>query len=109
MFAPADGSGHLGQLERTAAGAATGILKTLALHPLDTARVRISTDVTPPGMPRRYSGIVQCLAATYWAEGLRGWYKVRAVRSCASSAAAAAAFPFLARSLAPRLQRSARS
>lgn len=74
MFAPGDGT-PAGHAERVAAGAATGTLKTLLLHPLDTARVRIATDQSPAGEARAYSTVRGCLADTLRTDGLRGWYR----------------------------------
>jgi len=74
MFAPADG-GALGLLERLAAGAATGVLKTLLFYPLDLSRVRITADLAYAGAPRNYTTIRQALATTFSQEGVRGLYK----------------------------------
>ncbi|KAF5835356.1 mitochondrial carrier [Dunaliella salina] len=74
MFTPADGSA-LGVLERFAAGAATGMVRTMIFYPLDIARTRITADTSPPGPHRNYPGIQACLSKTFRQEGFRGLYK----------------------------------
>ncbi|KAF8055733.1 cation/proton exchanger 4 [Scenedesmus sp. PABB004] len=74
MFTPPDGS-PLGVSEKVAAGAATGILRTLLFYPLDLSRTRLTADATPAGGARPYSGIASCLASAWADRGLRGWYQ----------------------------------
>jgi len=74
MFTPADGSA-LGVLERFAAGAATGMVRTMIFYPLDLARTRITADTSPAGPHRNYPGIRSCLSKTFRQEGFRGLYK----------------------------------
>lgn len=74
MFAPVDGS-PLGLSDKLAAGAATGVCKTLLFYPIDLCRVRISTDLAKAGQPRYYATIRSCLVTTIKTEGVFGCYK----------------------------------
>lgn len=74
MFSPPDGSPP-GVQEKMAAGAATGILRTLMFYPLDFSRTRLTADTTAAGQQRPFSGIVSCLRHAWATEGIRSWYK----------------------------------
>lgn len=74
MFAPQDGSPP-GVQEKMAAGAATGILRTLMFYPLDFSRTRLTADTTAKGQQRPFTGIVSCLRQAWAQEGLLSWYK----------------------------------
>lgn len=74
MFKPVDGTAA-GIPEKLAAAAATGVVKTLAFHPLDVCRTRLTAHVVPRGGAPQYHGLWHCLGATWQAEGLAGCYR----------------------------------
>uniref|UniRef100_A0A383VTZ2 ADP,ATP carrier protein n=1 Tax=Tetradesmus obliquus TaxID=3088 RepID=A0A383VTZ2_TETOB len=74
MFTPPDGS-PLGVQEKMAAGAATGILRTLMFYPLDFSRTRLTADTTPAGRQRPFAGVASCLRHAWHQRGLRAWYQ----------------------------------
>ncbi|GFH25458.1 uncharacterized protein HaLaN_23423, partial [Haematococcus lacustris] len=54
-----------GMVDRMAAGAATGVLKSLLFYPLDLARTRITADLAAAGQARNYANIRHCLSRTF--------------------------------------------
>ncbi len=60
------------------AGTVGGLLQVASGHPLDTAKVRLQTQVTAPGQAPQYAGAIDALKKIWAAEGLGGLYKVRA-------------------------------
>lgn len=74
MFAPTDGR-PLGVGGKLAAGSATGILKCVTSYPLELAHTRLAADISRPGQPRTYTGILHCMSQTLAHEGVRGLYK----------------------------------
>ncbi|GFH11643.1 uncharacterized protein HaLaN_07175 [Haematococcus lacustris] len=64
-----------GMVDRMAAGAATGVLKSLLFYPLDLARTRITADLAAAGQARNYASIRHCLSRTFAQEGVLGLYK----------------------------------
>jgi len=44
-------------------------------HPLDTIKVRLQTQITTPGLPPPYSGVLDCAKKTLAREGVKGLYK----------------------------------
>eukprot|EP01125_Pyxidicula_operculata_P006828 TRINITY_DN2344_c0_g1_i2.p1 TRINITY_DN2344_c0_g1~~TRINITY_DN2344_c0_g1_i2.p1 ORF type:complete len:167 (-),score=38.19 TRINITY_DN2344_c0_g1_i2:69-569(-) len=52
-----------------------GVAQVLAGHPLDTIKVRLQTQVTVPGQPPQFNGMVDCFKKTLQIEGFRGLYK----------------------------------
>jgi hypothetical protein len=57
-----------------ACGSAAGITATLATYPLDLVRSRLMMGGGAPGEVMVYTGIVDCFAKTFRAEGVRGFY-----------------------------------
>ena len=58
-----------------AAGAATGVLKAVLLHPFDLAHTRLAADAAQKEQPRLYTGLVRCLLQTGRSEGWRALWK----------------------------------
>ena len=58
-----------------AAGTVGGLLQVVSGHPLDTAKVRLQTQVTLPGQTPQYAGAVDALKKIWAAEWLGGLYK----------------------------------
>jgi solute carrier family 25 carnitine/acylcarnitine transporter 20/29 len=56
-------------------GTVGGIAQVAAGHPLDTVKVRLQTQVTVPGKPPEYAGMIDCFKKTFAHEGIRGLYK----------------------------------
>jgi len=56
-------------------GTVGGIAQVVAGHPLDTVKVRLQTQVTVPGQPAQYGGMIDCFKKTFAHEGVRGLYK----------------------------------
>uniref|UniRef100_A0A7R9Z3T0 ADP,ATP carrier protein n=1 Tax=Chlamydomonas euryale TaxID=1486919 RepID=A0A7R9Z3T0_9CHLO len=78
MFAPADGRPP-GVAEKLAAGAATGVLKTMLFYPLDVARVHLTAAVPPYGRCAATAGgadgtVRGALSDAVARNGVRGLY-----------------------------------
>ena len=61
--------------DRSNPGAATGVMKTFLLHPLELAHTRLAADTTPRRQPRLYTGLIHCLLQTGRLEGFSALYK----------------------------------
>lgn len=65
---------ELVRLENLVAGVSGGVLSTVALHPLDLAKIRLAVSDGLAGRPR-YTGLAHCLRSVWTREGVRGLYQ----------------------------------
>lgn len=60
---------------RYAASIVSGLVVTTAMNPFDVVSTRLYSQKVVNGRGELYSGVFDCLAKTFRAEGLRGFYK----------------------------------
>lgn len=65
----------LDALKDIASGTVGGFVQVAAGHPLDTLKVRLQTQVSVPGQPLQFNGMMDCLQQTVRNEGVAGLFK----------------------------------